>query len=195
MQKELLIIFIKNSIKGKVKTRLAKDLGDDKALEVYEQLLAHTQLISSKLSIHKSVMYSDYIEENDIWNTGDFTKDVQVGDDLGERMSLAFQKGFEAENQSICIIGSDCYDLSTEILKESFEQLKSHDFVIGPANDGGYYLLGMNKYYPEVFENKIYSTENVFQEAINEMQELNKSHFELPELTDIDDVNDLKKFE
>ena len=195
MVNNLLLIFIKNSVKGKVKTRLAKDLGDDKALEIYKQLLQHTHGITKDLDIHKEVIYSDYIEQNDIWNGSVFAKKTQSGNDLGERMSFAFNEGFESGNQSICIIGSDCYDLTSQIITEAFESLKKHDFVIGPANDGGYYLIGMNEFHSQIFDNKTYSTNDVFQEAIDEMKKLNKSYFILPELTDIDDVNDLNKFQ
>lgn len=188
-----LIIFIKNSIKGKVKTRLAKDLGDDKALKIYTQLLKHTCNISKGIDINKDVYYSKYIEKNDIWSTNIFNKYIQEGKDLGERMANAFQKGFEANNQSICIIGSDCYNLTSQIIEDAFKKLRTHDFVIGPANDGGYYLLGMNQYYPQIFKNKTYSTANVFRETIDEIKKLGNNYFVLPELIDIDNINDLKK--
>ena len=195
MSDSLLIIFIKNVVKGKVKTRLAKDLGDDKALEIYKQLLEHTKSITQDLGLSKHIYYSDQITENDIWNRSKFSKKVQSGGDLGERMSNEFLAGFNDGQHSICIIGSDCYDLTSQIIEQAFESLKSHDYVLGPANDGGYYLLGMNDFTPQLFENKTYSTNDVFKEALYEIKKLNKSYIVLPELTDIDDVNDLKKFE
>lgn len=195
MSSSLLIIFIKNAIKGKVKTRLAKDLGDSQALEIYQQLLEHTYSISQDLNIDRVVYYSEAIEENDIWNPADYNKAVQKGNDLGERMSNAFKRGFQEGYSSICIIGSDCYDLSSKVIEEAFRKLNARDFVIGPANDGGYYLIGMNQYFPKIFENKIYSTSNVFKDAIDEIKKHQKSYFVLPELTDIDDITDLKKFQ
>ena len=195
MQNNLLIIFIKNTIKGKVKTRLAKDIGDDKALEVYKELLNHTHLITSRLDLSKEVYYDAYIENNDIWKSTKYNKSIQHGDDLGSKMSFAFEQGFKAKKESICIIGSDCYDLTSSIIEKAFEQLKTFDFVIGPANDGGYYLLGMNQYHPQLFDNKIYSTDTVLDDAIHEIKSLNKSYCLLPKLTDIDNINDLKKFQ
>jgi len=195
MSKSLLIVFIKNTVKGKVKTRLAKDLGDDKALEIYKLLLSHTQLITKDLSTSKSIYYSEKIEANDIWNKNRYFKQIQKGKDLGEKMLNAFQDEFNNQYNSICIIGCDCYDLSSDVIEMAFESLHKHDFVIGPANDGGYYLIGMNKFTPQIFENKTYSTHHVFGEAIQEIKKLNKSYFVLPELTDIDDINDLKKFQ
>lgn len=195
MSNSLLIVFIKNAVKGKVKTRLAKDLGDDKALEIYKQLLSHTQDITQDLSASKSIYYSEKIVLNDIWDQSKYFKQVQKGKHLGEKMSNAFQEEFSNQYDSICIIGSDCYDLSSEVIEMAFESLQKNDFVIGPANDGGYYLIGMNKFTSQIFEDKTYSTHNVFDEAIQEIKKLNKSYFVLPELTDIDDINDLKKFE
>ena len=88
----LLMVFIKNLEKGKVKTRLAATIGDDKALEVYNRLLDYTHSITKNLPCDKAVYYSNFIEENDQWNAGDFEKNVQSNGNLGERMSDAFQK-------------------------------------------------------------------------------------------------------
>lgn len=187
----LLIIFIKNPKKGKVKTRLAKVIGDDKALNVYNELLNHTHSITNSLSVSKNLYYSQRVDKNDIWSSADYAKKVQQGEELGSKMSNAFSDGFEDGKDPICIIGSDCFELSEEILLDAFEKLKDFDFVIGPAKDGGYYLLGMNEHSPALFKDKVYSTSEVFKEAINEIKYLNKSYFLLPKLSDIDTANDL----
>ncbi|MFT7035649.1 MAG: rSAM/selenodomain-associated transferase 1 [Cyclobacteriaceae bacterium] len=187
----LLIIFIKNPEKGKVKTRLAKEIGDDKALEVYQELLNHTHSITNSLPVSKNLYYSQRVDENDIWSSADYQKLVQQGEELGSKMSNAFSDSFEDGKSPICIIGSDCFELSEDILQDAFEKLTDFDFVIGPAKDGGYYLLGMNVHSPTLFNDKVYSTSEVSEEAINAIKHLGKSYFLLPELSDIDTLKDL----
>ena len=187
----LLIIFIKNPDKGKVKTRLAKEIGNDKALEVYHELLSHTHSITNKLPVDKYLYYSQRTDDGDIWNSQVYQKKVQQGQELGDKMSNAFSEGFRDGKGPICIIGSDCFELSENILNEAFKKLQQFDFVIGPAKDGGYYLLGMNEYSPELFDNKVYSTAQVSEEAINEIKRLRKSYFSLPKLSDVDTLKDL----
>lgn len=190
----LIIVFAKNPVLGRVKTRLAQDIGDEKALAIYHQLLAHTHDVLNNLKgIEKSVHYSDYLEHNDLWEQGDYSKQIQNGADLGARMSKAFQKGFEDGYRKICIIGTDCFEINGSIIQQAFDALDTHDFTLGPAHDGGYYLLGMNSMTEELFENKVYSTGSVADEAIAEIKQLNKSIHLLPRLHDVDYVDDLDK--
>jgi len=189
--KPLLIIFIKNPEKGKVKTRLAKEVGDERALEIYKQLLDHTHAITTDLSVEKAVYYSSKIDAGDQWEMGGYQKSVQEGKDLGDKMSNAFQAGFDSDYHPICIIGSDCFEINETIIAEAFEKLKTYDFVIGPAKDGGYYLLGMQEPSPQLFANKTYSTSEVCAEAMDEIRQMSKTCFLLPKLSDIDTLKDL----
>tara|TARA_R110000868_G_scaffold158268_1_gene386246 strand:+ start:108 stop:695 length:588 start_codon:yes stop_codon:yes gene_type:complete len=189
--KPLLIIFIKNPEKGKVKTRLAKEVGDERALEIYKQLLDHTHAITTDLPIEKYVYYSSKIDAEDQWDLGGYQKSIQAGKDLGDKMCNAFQAGFDKDHHPICIIGSDCFEINETIIAEAFEKLKSYDYVIGPAKDGGYYLLGMREYSPQLFTNKTYSTSKVCAEAIAEIKLMSKTCFLLPKLSDIDTLKDL----
>lgn len=192
--KKLLIIFIKNEEKGKVKTRLAKTIGEDKALEVYQKLLDKTRLVTQELKgVDKVVYYSNHIADNDRWPIDQFDKAVQYPGSLGERMTQAFCSGFSKGYKQICIIGSDCWDLDTVRLREAFDALDHHDFVAGAANDGGYYLLGMSYFLKELFKDKTFSTDSVYEEAITEIKKTRKPYKELSVLTDIDDENDLKQ--
>jgi len=111
---------------------------------------------------------------------------------LGARMSHAFHWGFEQGYEQICIIGSDCATLTTEILEGAYAVLDEKDFVIGPAKDGGYYLLGMSDFYPKVFEDKVWSTAEVRKEAIADLEAGKKSYDLLTELSDVDVVDDLR---
>lgn len=189
----LLLIFVKNPELGKVKTRLAKTLGDQRALQIYHYLLSHTQKISREVSqADRFVYYSSFIEENDLWPREAFEKYRQEGADLGERMSRAFQRAFEKKYQKVVIIGSDCLELTTEILNQAFRQLDSQDFVLGPARDGGYYLMGMRQEELAVFQNKNWSTASVLQDTIKDLEARHYSYALLPELSDIDHATDLE---
>lgn len=186
-----LIIFVKNPEKGKVKTRLAKDIGDDQALHVYHRLLQYTKSISKPLNSEKLVYYSDFIDNNDLWDNMTFEKHLQNGADLGERMQNAFAEAFARGQQRVLIIGSDCVELETYMIKEAFAVLESNDVVIGPAKDGGYYLLGMRKFYPTLFENKPWSSEDLLMDTIIDLKKLNAPYYLLKTLSDIDHAEDL----
>ena len=137
MEEQHLIIFVKNPVLGKVKTRLAAGIGEEKALEIYRQLLAITQTAAAKSSCMRHVFYSDEIE-NDSWDDNKFNKHVQEGKTLGDRMNNAFEKVFALRARNAVIIGSDCPQITTEIIDQAFVNLKEKDVVIGPAKDGGY---------------------------------------------------------
>lgn len=188
-----LLIFIKNPEKGKVKTRLAKTLGDDQALRIYLALLEHTRRIALSLEIERYVFYSSFIEKNDAWLATDFHQHLQSDGGLGKRMSIAFETAFQ-DHQKVVIIGSDCASLTTNIVEKAIKQLDSHDFVIGPAIDGGYYLLGMKMYEPSVFEKIEWSTETVLAATIQRIKSLQKNYYLLPELSDIDYQEDWEKY-
>lgn len=190
MKGNRLIIFVKNEEAGKVKTRLARSIGDDKALEVYQKLLGYTYEITRGLPVEKEAWYSRFIPENDIWSEGVFSKKVQSGENLGERMSGAFQKAFEEEADKVVIIGSDCAELTSEIIEKAFEELGSSEFVIGPAQDGGYYLLGMRNFHPEVFQEIDWSTGSVYKQTIRKMENALGSISTLEMLNDVDTIED-----
>ncbi len=190
-RKDLLIIFYRNPKIGKVKTRLAATVGNQKALEIYMKLSLHTKTITEDLNLEKIVFYTDVIDLMDIWPNATFLKALQDGKELGEKMKNAFVAGFETGYTSICIIGTDCYELTAEIITQAFEALKSADAVIGPARDGGYYLLGMTNPHTGVFNNKNWSTETVLQETIQNFESLNLNYIKLQELTDVDTAEDL----
>lgn len=187
--KNALIIFVRNPVLGKVKTRLAEGIGDEKALMVYRHLLQHTHAITVNLPVTKFVYYAGSLNKNDLWNG--FEKRLQLGNDLGERMKNAFTELFETGFKNICIIGSDCYELSSDILADAFEKLNKAEAVIGPASDGGYYLLGINKPVPEFFIDKNWSTDTVFTDTLKDASALNLSLYQLPMLQDIDTETDL----
>jgi len=186
-----LVIFVRNPILGQVKTRLAKDIGDERALAIYIQLLEHTLKITRGLSFRKFVYYADEVSDYDLWSVPGYTKRKQNGVNLGERMLNSFKELFDQGFTRIIIIGSDCLQLQTENLQEAVALLESNAAVIGPASDGGYYLLGLTKLYPDLFVNKPWSTDQVFAKTINDFNNQGISYALLEELSDIDTVADL----
>lgn len=191
-KQQLLLIFVKHPEKGKSKTRLAKGIGHDKALEVYRKLLSHTRSIAQDISADKVVFFGNQMPEEDLWSEAAFPRMQQVGEDLGARMNHAFTWGFDQGYKQICVIGSDCATLTSEILDQAFVALRENDFVIGPARDGGYYLIGMSSLYSKVFEEKVWSTAEVRKEAIADLEAGQKSYSLLPMLSDVDVVDDLR---
>ncbi|MEO6850935.1 MAG: TIGR04282 family arsenosugar biosynthesis glycosyltransferase [Mucilaginibacter sp.] len=193
MSNDTLLIFARNPVYGKVKTRLAATIGNDKALQIYRQLLEHTAAVTQPINADRVVYYSDFIADNDAWDNN-YSKAMQRGIDLGERMSNASKDKLETGAKKAIIIGTDCYELDTEIIANAFTQLSNYDIVIGPALDGGYYLLGMNSHYPKLFNDITWSTDTVLKETIARCAELGLRHFLLPVLSDIDDENDLLNY-
>ncbi len=190
--KEILIIFVKNPIPGKVKSRLASSIGVAGALSVYKKLLSKTKQTVLKLEIPRRICYSDFIDYNDQWPNHIFQKRLQEGQDLGARMHHAIQEAWQEDCGKICLIGSDIYELSAEIIHDAFELLDNADVVIGPSVDGGYYLIGMKIPIKEVLENKNWGTSSVLQETIDELKKMGKTYALLTPLNDIDELEDIK---
>ncbi len=186
------MIFVRNPIPGTVKTRLAKSIGNQKALEVYHQLMAHTAAVSAAAEADCKVFYSTETVRGDVFDDNRFQKGVQHQGGLGERMESAFSEAC-LRYHKVVIIGSDCYDLDSERLNHAFEALEENDVVIGPAFDGGYYLIGMKQLHPELFRNKTWSTQSVLPDTIQSIVQLGKKYTLLPALRDIDHLSDLEK--
>lgn len=194
--KNLLLIFTRNPELGKGKTRLAATVGNESALAIYKFLLNHTVSITQNVNAAKQVWYSEEIWNNDIWDNSVFDKRLQHGADLGVRMANAFQEGFASEYERIIVIGSDMYDLDKIDIENAFENLKTKDFVIGPAEDGGYYLLGMTNFNPEVFKDKTWGTETVLSETLNDLKNKNIQVLEVRNDVDIyEDIATIDAFQ
>lgn len=191
--KEALLIFIRNPELGKVKTRLAKSLGEEMALNIYLALLAHTREIALQLPVDKWLFYSHNIDTKDDWSNVKFKKKLQIKGDLGEKMRAGFKEAFE-HHQKVVIIGSDCASLSPQVVQMGFDALNQHPFVLGPALDGGYYLLGMRQFTPGLFEDIPWSTGQVAELTLAKMQEVGGHCHLLPTLSDIDYAEDWERF-
>ena len=160
--KSIVLVFAKAPISGTVKTRLAFIIGNEKALWIYKKLLYKTDSELKKLSQDVVVFYhggpSTLFKKIFLA----FQKKSQLGEDLGERMQSAFQWSFDKGYERILIIGTDLWDLSKPLLENAFKQLDSNDYVIGPASDGGYYLLGCKKFTKHLFTEKKWGSPEVY---------------------------------
>lgn len=190
---KLIIVFTKNPVRGRVKTRLAASLGDDEALRIYESLRELTGRVTAGASASRAAFFSDFIPEEDLLLQGSAIVRLQEGRDLGERMHRAFLAGFEEGFSHIVLIGTDCPELSTFILDLAFECLDDHDAVVGPARDGGFYLIGLKNPFPELFLLRRWSTPEVLEETIRIIRERALSYHLLPALSDIDTIEDLQR--
>ncbi len=191
--KKALIIFTRNPELGKVKTRLAKSVGDESALEIYKFLLKHTVAITKNLNVDKYVFYSENIHREDIWDPEIFRKKLQTGTDLGEKMQNAFSELFEMGYEKVLIVGSDIFELNQNDIENAFEVLQTTETVIGPATDGGYYLLGMKEQNAAIFQNKNWGTSTVLEETLSDLRQ--KKYVLLEERNDVDYFEDIKEID
>ena len=191
MNNNLIIVFVRTPELGKVKTRLAKTIGDQAALTIYKLLLKHTATVLHELSFDKVVYYSKKIENNDFWEASLFEKKLQKGADLGERMQQAFETAFGRGYKKVLIIGSDLFELTSTLIISALEALETYDISIGPSLDGGYYLLGMKELHPAVFKNKKWGTHSVLENTLQDLKQQNVKLLEA--LNDIDTFEDLQQ--
>ena len=188
--RNLLIIFTRNPELGKVKTRLSKSTGDQVALEIYKFLLNKTNQVTKQVSADKIVYYSEKITKHDIWSSNLYKKEVQHGSDLGAKMKNSFQAAFENKYDKVLLIGSDLYDLEHCHIYEAFKKLDTNDVIIGPASDGGYYLIGLKKLHPKIFKNKNWGTSTVREDTLKDLEKVDV-HL-LPILNDVDVIEDIE---
>jgi len=189
-----LIVFLKNPVEGKVKTRIANTAGNIKALEIYRELLGILNDNLARVNCEVYLYFTETPMDISYWANANYIYRVQKGNDLGARMSAAFEEVFRDGGSQkplkVLIVGSDCPLLSAEIIDEAFLKLDKSDIVLGPAEDGGYYLLGMKKMNTELFEGVSWSTEKVLNETLDKAAGLGLSVAFTPSLFDIDTEED-----
>jgi hypothetical protein len=190
---EHLLIFARHPELGLVKTRLAQTLGPENALRVYRELLTHTLSTAEGVAATKTLWLAGSAPAtgSEFQRWASFGQRPQPAGDLGQRMHQAFAIAFAAGATAAVIIGTDCPELSPAHLNAAFEQLASHDVVVGPALDGGYYLLGMRTLVADFFINKAWSTDAVLPSTLADAARLGLRVAQLPALSDVDTVADL----
>jgi len=195
--KHILLIFVKYPEPGKVKTRLARDIGKEKAAKIYRAIAEIVINHVSRSSEHKTTIFFDPPERGtDIekWLENNRCELFpQEGNSLGEKMTNAFAKAFSLGAEKAVIIGTDCVEISDEIVSQAFNALQTVDVVLGPAEDGGYYLLGLKKLVPEIFDGIKWSTDLVLDQTLERVREKGLGFRLLKTLRDIDTVSDLNE--
>jgi rSAM/selenodomain-associated transferase 1 len=192
MKKEVVLVFQKNAILGKVKTRLASGMGEARALEIYRHLVQSTYSVLEDVAAPVWTYFSDFIPE--ILNIPIEKSFVQEGQDLGERMANAFARSFELGLDKVVLIGTDCPTLQSHHLYQAFEALTHSNLVLGPATDGGYYLIGLKRRADYLFEGISWSTAEVLSQTLA-MATAHGLHFTLlDELSDIDTQEDWGRY-
>ncbi|WP_022822875.1 TIGR04282 family arsenosugar biosynthesis glycosyltransferase [Hymenobacter norwichensis] len=188
-----LLIFARHPELGRVKTRLAAGIGAEVALAVYEELLQHTYDVTAGVAAHKTVWLAEAPTTAGrlpaVWSS--YEQRLQFPGDLGLKMQAAFSYAFSRGATAAVIIGTDCPGLTAPTLQQAYAALATHEMVIGPAEDGGYYLLGMNELYQDLFANKSWSTDSVLAHTLADAARLGLRVAQLPTLRDVDDAADL----
>lgn len=193
--KKLYGIMMKYPEPGRVKTRLAKDIGQDKAAficrQMTERVIRRTIPIAGEYG--RFIFYDppERVQDFKLWFPNEKLI-TQKGSDVGARMGNAIRYMLENRAEKTVITGTDIPDINRIIIAQAFEILSHKDIVIGPAHDGGYYLIGMKTPIPELFQGITWSAGNVFSETVNIIKLLNKSYGTVPVLSDIDTIEDLR---
>jgi rSAM/selenodomain-associated transferase 1 len=186
-----LIVFLRTPEAGKVKTRLAADIGNTGALRIYRKLVQHTLQVCSEANVGRYLFYDQHLPDPADRDPR-FHYRLQHGNTLGERMYNAFNTVFDEGCTRSVIIGSDCAELTKAHISTAFDLLSANDSVLGPAKDGGYYLLGLNTLHPSIFSDKQWSTSTVLEHTIRDIDALGWSLATLEPLSDIDTLADVK---
>jgi len=194
--KRCVILFVKLPEKGRVKSRLALHIGEDTALRLYENMVLDVidMLKRGRFPFRICFTPPDARDQMTGWLGREYDYLPQTGDHLGDRMEEAFARVFSGDVEEALLIGSDIPGLTTEVIEEAFTSLLTNDAVIGPANDGGYYLIGFRKntFFPRIFHDMVWSTSTVFRETLDRLHEASVTLRVLPEMTDIDTLEDLR---
>ncbi|MEM9544296.1 MAG: TIGR04282 family arsenosugar biosynthesis glycosyltransferase [Cyanobacteria bacterium P01_E01_bin.42] len=195
-----LVIFTRYPEPGKTKTRLIPALGAEGAAELQRQMTEHTLKQAQKLlesrSLSIEIHFSGGTEESmRSWLGSEWVYFPQATGDLGKRIQTAFEKAFFEEMTRVVIIGIDCPDLNSDRLSEAFKSLYRRDLVLGEADDGGYYLVGLSRYIPQLFQRINWGTAQVWQQTIAIAESLGLAISKLPVLSDVDYPEDLKIWE
>jgi len=189
----VLLVFAKAPRAGSVKTRLAIDVGEERAALLYRRMGSRVaeQLRGGPFRVRVCFTPCDAEAELVSWlGTEGLEFRPQSPGDLGTRMSSAFQDAF-TEADRVCVVGTDAPDVDRALVEEALSRLDSHDAVFGPAMDGGYYLLALRRPVPRLFHEIPWSTRRVLAESLQRAEELGLLVAMLPMLNDIDRVEDL----
>ena len=190
-----ILLFIKPPQRGKVKSRLASAIGEESALDIYRAFVL--DIVGTLKKGNHTLTIAFYPEDAEAvvnWLGKDLVYIPQKGIDLGARMRHAFHNVFSQGYEKAVLVGSDIPDLPPEIIDEAFSALEEKDAVIGPASDGGYFLIGFKKntFLPDIFHGIAWSTDSVYRETMKVFEKAGHRVHILPEWKDVDTLDDLR---
>ncbi len=196
--RERLIVFTRYPEPGKAKTRLIPVLGPEGAAKLQRQMTEHTLAQVKELQTSRPLSVEVHFagsnpQQMQAWLGSDVVYRQQSQGDLGMRMAGAFEASFTAGMTGVVIIGTDCPDLNDQLMVEAFQALEENDLVLGPAQDGGYYLIGLRRLIPELFVGVSWGTSQVRQQTVEIAQRFDLAIAYLPLLNDIDRPEDLSQ--
>jgi rSAM/selenodomain-associated transferase 1 len=190
-----LLIFAKYPEKGRCKTRLAKGMGDEAALRIYRALLDHTLAVARSTPYRKVLLIDPpaRAHEGSDWAPGMDAYHPQASGDLGARLARAFADSFARDARKAVVIGCDCPQISKDSVISSFDALERCEVVLGPTEDGGYYLLGLKEMHASLFKNVPWSTGDVFEKTLNILKFQTLSYISLNAFSDVDTLEDFNR--
>lgn len=188
-------VFCKEPVQGKVKTRLAASIGEEKATDVYRQLVQHTIQAVASSPADKIFCFAPADAEKRIAHWLDHPVVIpQAAGDLGDRMLHAFRQSRSMGYDKTVIIGTDCPELAPQHLAQALDLLDRYDLVIGPAHDGGYYLIAAREAHEALFRDIPWSTDAVLDSTLRSAEDHELTYATLPALSDLDTVDEYKLF-
>ena len=196
MTNEKLIVYTRYPEPGKTKTRMIPALGKEGAAKLQREMTEHTLNTARQLKESRNLEIEVHFTGGNKqlmldWLGKDLNYIIQVTGDLGAKMQSSFQQAFASNNQRVVTIGIDCPDISLNILNNAFNSLYKRELVLGVAKDGGYYLIGLNKMIPQLFQNINWGTEIVLKQTKAIAEQLNLNIKYLSSLSDVDYPEDL----
>jgi uncharacterized protein len=190
-----LVVFVKAPRVGQVKTRLASAIGEVAACAAYRQLAAALLgRIAAIPDVELCYSPDDAAGEIEPWLRNSWRARPQGSGDLGQRLIGAFEHAFAPGSRRVVIIGSDCAEISADDIRMAWSALRTRDVVLGPARDGGYWLIGLRMLHRELFEDIPWSTENVLNRTVGKARAAGLKIELLRELSDVDTFEDWKRF-
>jgi rSAM/selenodomain-associated transferase 1 len=186
------VVFGREPIPGRVKTRLAATVGDEAAAIVYRELLAHTLDVASSVDADVVLAVAEP-PEHAFLPPLDVAVEIQVVGDLGRRLATTFERRFAESYGRVVVIGSDCPALEPRHLEAALKGLSEHAAVLGPATDGGYWLVGLQPPALDLFTNIPWSTSEVLEATRARLRAVGADWLELEELADLDSDSDLTR--
>lgn len=196
MPAERLLVFVKRPRAGEVKTRLARDVGAEDAASLYQAMAEHVLASTAPVGggYAREVWFAPHDAEADLarWLPAE-ERVAQVSGDLGRRMAHAFESAFARGAARAVLIGTDAPALGRAQVERAFAELHGHDLVLGPACDGGYYLVGLTAPQAALFDGVAWSTDAVYASTLDRARSLGLRTAALPELRDVDTLADLRQ--